>query len=289
MDKRIRNTMALGLLTVVAVALFFWGLYFLLGSPLLRGEVDVVALMENGAGVRRGDPVQVQGVKVGSVNSVKLGPDQDVILRMRLDRGISLPVDTHAVVAGDVFGAHLVNLIPGKSLVRLQEHDTIQGATEPQLTQLAAHLGERAGKVLTNVDSLLSPRTLADLQATASVLPASARQLQDAFAQLHLAAAALRRTAEDAEKAKAADALVGALDEVQNSAAALTSAAQNMDRSLDSFSSLMAKLDQGQGTLGKLVNDSSLYVEMANTLREFRALATDIRERPKRYLDIRIF
>ena len=56
-----------------------------------------------------------------------------------------------------------------------------------------------------------------------------------------------------------------------------------------SFASVMAKIDQGQGTLGRLVNDSSLYMEFHQTLREMRLLAGDIRERPGRYINLRIF
>jgi phospholipid/cholesterol/gamma-HCH transport system substrate-binding protein len=53
--------------------------------------------------------------------------------------------------------------------------------------------------------------------------------------------------------------------------------------------SVMTKIDRGQGTLGKLVNDSTLYVELNLMLREMGALATDLRERPSRYINLRIF
>jgi phospholipid/cholesterol/gamma-HCH transport system substrate-binding protein len=51
----------------------------------------------------------------------------------------------------------------------------------------------------------------------------------------------------------------------------------------------MGKIDRGNGTLGRLVNDSTLYFEMNEALREVRALATDIRTRPQKYIDLKVF
>ena len=50
MENTKRNVAALGLLTIVAVALFIFGLYYLLGSPLLKGGMDVVVMLESGGG-----------------------------------------------------------------------------------------------------------------------------------------------------------------------------------------------------------------------------------------------
>jgi phospholipid/cholesterol/gamma-HCH transport system substrate-binding protein len=76
---------------------------------------------------------------------------------------------------------------------------------------------------------------------------------------------------------------------VEGSARALTSAAGRLEESLGSFSSVMSKIDNGTGTLGRLVNDQTVYEELSNTLREMRALAADIRERPGRYINVRVF
>src|SRR5262245_28057809 len=56
-DKRKRNVAALGALTVLAVAVFFWGFYYLLGNPVFKGGMDVVVTLEHGAGIKRGDRV----------------------------------------------------------------------------------------------------------------------------------------------------------------------------------------------------------------------------------------
>ncbi|HEX6306587.1 MAG TPA: MlaD family protein [Longimicrobiales bacterium] len=290
MDKRKRNLVALGLLTVIAGAIFFWGLFWMLGTPVFRSGMDVTLLLSNGGGLKRSDRVQLHGVQVGTVRSIELHPSGGVVAALRLDHeNLALPTDTRAVVSGDVFGAHTVDLIPGTSGISISPGDTLQGAASPQLSQIATDLGSRVESVLINADRLLSPAAVADVHATASVLPASAQELRAAFAELRLASLALRRTAENVESAEAGTALRGAIDEVERSALALTAAAGKMEQSLTSFASVMDKIDSGNGTLGRLVNDESVFDELNNTLREVRALATDIRERPTRYINVRVF
>jgi phospholipid/cholesterol/gamma-HCH transport system substrate-binding protein len=295
MDKRKRNITALGLLTLVATVVFFWGLYYLLGNPVLKGGMDVVMALADGGGLKRGDRVQLQGVEVGSVRSVRLA-ERGVTVELRLNDRVLLPADTYASVRGDVFGAHTVDLLPGVALVKLEEGDTIRGATTPALPDIAVNLSERARSLFDAADSLFSPAAVRDVHATAEVLPESARELRAAFAELRLASAALRRSAEGVEAAQTGQAVTRAVAEVERTAQALTAAASTMESSLGSMreglgslASVMAKIDGGAGTLGRLVNDSSLYLEFHQTLREIGALTTDIRERPSRYINLRIF
>jgi phospholipid/cholesterol/gamma-HCH transport system substrate-binding protein len=289
MDKRKRNLTTLGLLTVVATALFFWGLFWLLGTPLFQGGMDVSVVLANGGGLKRSDPVQLQGVRVGNVRDVQLNPTGGVLVRLRLDDRLALPTDTRAVVRGDVFGAHVVELIPGDAMLKLTAGDTIHGGSSPELSQIASDLSARVESVLVSADALLSPDAVRDVHATASVLPAGAQELRAAFEELRFASAALRRTAERVETADTGERLGATITEVERSARAMTAAAGRMEESLGSFASVLGKIDNGNGTLGRLVNDTTMYSELNNTLREMRALATDIRERPSRYITVRIF
>lgn len=289
MNKRTRNLVTVGALTVISTILFFIGLYWLLGSPVLRGGIDVVVLLADGGGLKRSDQVLFQGVGVGSVRHVGLTREGGVVAELRLDGAFGLPADSRATVRGDVFGAHTVELIPGTSDRHIQDGDTITGVATPQLDDLATNLSARIEAVLLGADSLLSPDAIASVHSTAGVLPDAARELRAAFGELHAAAASLRRSTEGLESAGTGPSLARAIQEVERSAGSLAAAARNLDGSLATFSSVLGKVDRGEGTLGRLVNDSSLFLELNETLSEVRALATDIRQRPSRYIDLRIF
>jgi phospholipid/cholesterol/gamma-HCH transport system substrate-binding protein len=53
--------------------------------------------------------------------------------------------------------------------------------------------------------------------------------------------------------------------------------------------SLMTRLQAGNGTLGLLASDSSLYYETTKTVVQFRELLADIKANPKKYLKISVF
>lgn len=69
----------------------------------------------------------------------------------------------------------------------------------------------------------------------------------------------------------------------------MTAAAGTMDRSLNSLASVLQKVDNGTGTLGRLVNDSSLYRDLSQAAREVAGLAADVKQRPGRYVSIKVF
>jgi phospholipid/cholesterol/gamma-HCH transport system substrate-binding protein len=76
----------------------------------------------------------------------------------------------------------------------------------------------------------------------------------------------------------------------------LSQAAENMNRlsvRLDSLrgtvQDVASRVDSGQGTIGRLVNDDSLYVQVRNTTASLQALIDDIRKNPKKYVKLSIF
>lgn len=289
MDKRVRNITALGLLTVVTVVITVWGVYYLMGTPFWKSGLEVAVLLEDGAGVKRGDGIQIRGVQVGTVRSIGLTESNEVLAVLRLNDPLDLPTDTRAQVTGDVFGAHTVQLIPGDAPTLLEDGDTIRGAATEELTEMAASLSAQAQRILTAAEAALSPEAVADVHATAAELPPTMRELRVTIAELQGAAVQLRRSTEELELAETNAAVNAAVAEIQASARSLGVAASNMERSLDTFDSVLTKIDQGRGTLGLLVNDSTLYYTMQRTMEEMAALAADIRERPGRYINLRIF
>lgn len=288
MEYQVRNLTALGLLVVIATALFVWGFFFLLGDPIGVSGDEVVVRMEDGAGLGRGNPVHLNGVQVGTVRRVTLDPP-GVTVRIKIDDDIRLSADTRAVAQADVFGTKSITLEPGQALVALEGGDTIQGLVRRPLPELATELGAKAEVLMASADSLLSPVAVRDLKATAAVLPETARQLQSAFRELTLAASAIRRTAEELEQASAGQAAAETLHELQSSARAATQTLTTLDRSLQSLESVLGKVDRGEGTLGRLVNDTALYGELEAMLREVRSLAADVRADPKKFLSVEIF
>ena len=71
--------------------------------------------------------------------------------------------------------------------------------------------------------------------------------------------------------------------------AALSDNQTSMVRVLQSLDSLLVRVQAGDGTLGLLATDSTLYRETTQTMRQFRELMADFQAHPRKYIKVSVF
>jgi phospholipid/cholesterol/gamma-HCH transport system substrate-binding protein len=108
--------------------------------------------------------------------------------------------------------------------------------------------------------------------------------------------ASLRHTAEALEKTATGPEIDRSVKRFDVVTAKLDSITSVLDRTARSSESILARIDRGEGSLGKLTTDDALYnnaSEAAATMKkaadEFAHLAADIRADPKKYLKMSLF
>ena len=69
----------------------------------------------------------------------------------------------------------------------------------------------------------------------------------------------------------------------------LTRSQGRLDSVLMTTDSVITKINTGQGSVGLLVNDPSLYHHSDSLVVELRALVADFKANPKKYVNLRIF
>jgi hypothetical protein len=69
----------------------------------------------------------------------------------------------------------------------------------------------------------------------------------------------------------------------------LKSAVANAEKSVKELNILLSKINQGQGTLGKLIKNDSLYINLNKSAEDLDKFLKDIKANPKRYVDFSIF
>ena len=79
------------------------------------------------------------------------------------------------------------------------------------------------------------------------------------------------------------------LTQAQTSAAHLDSVLVGLDQTVARMDSLLAQVQAGHGTVGKVMQDEELYRQFLATLEEAKALLLDVRQNPKRYFKFSVF
>jgi len=296
MDLAYKQELKVGVLVIVAVVIFTLGMFWLSGRRIGGATTVIVPVrFTNVAGLRPGDPVQTSGVKVGRVANVVLQGVGDVMVYLEVRREQRPHVDAQALVASaDFFGAKYIDYVPGSSAELLRESQVITGTREVAVTEAAANLTTRASDALQGVQTLLSQRTAEDIhntlvavERTLNILakigegPTVNETQQTLQAVQHLAVR-LDSTFGSPDIRKS----LNQMDEVTQSLKEMT---DGLSSATNALGSILVKIDKGEGMIGKAVNDSTLHGDLHEVLISMRKLLDDVRERPGRYVNVKVF
>jgi len=179
------------------------------------------------------------------------------------------------------------------------ERDTIPGAYEMGLPEMAAGLGGTVGSIaqltvqLEQVATTLNrdgnfTETLKNFRIASEELRKTVQENRQALRGIVSDLGATARTTRTLTADREGE-LKRALDHFAASAEKLDRLSGRLDSLRASLQNVSGKIDRGQGTLGKLVNDDKVYDETRAAVAELKALIVDIKANPKKYLTVRIF
>jgi phospholipid/cholesterol/gamma-HCH transport system substrate-binding protein len=296
MEPSYKQEVGVGAMVIVGLIAFTVGMFWLTGRSITSKAVSAQVLFTNVAGLKEGDPVRVSGVKKGRVGQVRLDRVGKVTVTLHLDPEVRPHVDATAKVASaDFLGAKYIDYNPGISDTLLSPKQAINGGTESQFTDVASRAATSANELIESVNKGLNPGELAadihnTLLATQRGMSALTRASEGPVVkQTQSTLAALERVM------VRLDTLLGAanpsstgkrLDTLSVNLAELT---KRLADATGSLKSVLDKMDRGEGTLGKMASDTMLYRNLNETLRSLKTLLDDIRERPGRYINVKVF
>src|SRR5213593_502283 len=296
MDLTYKQEVTVGALVLVGFLVFTAFMFWLTGRSIVSRAVPVQVEFANVSGLKEGDPVRVSGVKKGRVGQVRLVSHGKVQVTLRLDPEVRPHIDASAVVASaDFLGAKFVDYDPGAKDDLLPSRRVIKGVTQEQFADVASSAAGNASELIRKVNEGLNPGELAtDIHNTLLATQRGMKALTDAadgptVHQTQRTLAALERVM------VRLDTLLGAaspektgkrLDTLSVNLAQLTS---RLADATGSLKRVLDKMDRGEGTLGKAATDTMLYNNLNSTLASLTALLTDLKERPGRYLTVKVF
>src|ERR1700756_550104 len=296
MDITYKQEVRVGLLVLVGFIVFTGFMFWLTGRSLVSKAIAVHVVFKDVSGLKEGDPVRVSGVKKGRVGPVRLQRVGHVTVTLELDPEVRPHKDARATVASaDFLGAKYVDYDPGVNDTVLAATESIQGLTEEQFADVAQGAARSAQELISNVNKGLNPGQLAEdihntLIATQRGMNALTQATNGpAIQQTQATLKALERVMTRLDTLLGNANVARSGNRLDTLSANLTQLTRSLSDATGSLKGLLDKMDKGEGTLGKMATDTLLYKNLNATLKSLSELLTDLKERPGRYLTVKVF
>lgn len=289
-------------LVIISIILFIWGYSFLKGKNLFDNSNKLFVVYENVAGLAPSAPVTLNGLTIGKVNSISINPDGKLLVELHIATDFPIAKTSIAEIydSGLVGGRQIAikpNLLDKNYTV---SGDYLQASSKLGLTDALAQqleplqakiqqLLENADVLFSNVNDILDTQTrqnlknsIASLNTTLSEFSVASKNINGLLAENK---SKLNNTLNNVDKVSGNFATIS--DSLAK--ANLGQTVKNLEKTLAKVDKIMAELEQGNGTMGKLIKDDTMYTNFAKTSKELELLLQDLRLNPTRYVNVSLF
>lgn len=292
-----------GIIVIGGILLFILGFSYLKSSPLLDDSRTYYAVYSHVGGLQPGTQVTINGFSVGKVNNIRFKDGSGkLVVTFSVDNDFDFSKNSVAELYDTgIIGGKGIQIKPVfDSGPMAKNGDTLPSNIRPGVTELVQQkltpLQAKVEGAVTNADSLLmnvndvlDDNTKQNLQQTIEGL----NRVVSSFEQ---SSAALNRLLQNNEGRL--DSTLGNihnlsanLEQITDSlqTAGISGSVRKLEATLNNLNAVLAKVESGDGTLGKLVNDQTLYNNLSEASRELDLLLQDFRLNPKRYVNVSVF
>ena len=312
---KVSNETKVGAIAVVAVTFLILGFNFLKGKKLFTESTVLYGIYGNVQGLANSNPIMINGLQVGTV--FKISTDKDlrrIVVELNITKDINLPKNSIALIKPNPIGTTSIEIKLGDAIDNLKNKDTIYTEAnagifndvlkkiDPVLYEVKRAVGS-IDSLLINVNSVIDPRAKNNIGAslenvnklTASMLYTTAQLNLLLNAQTGALAKSLNNvsaiTSNLAGQNEKINSVVSNLDQTTAKLAALDlqKTLTTLDGTINDLKAMTAKFNDNKGSLGLMLNDPSLYKNLASTGNKLNLLLDDIRVNPKRYVSISVF
>ncbi|MEW6162194.1 MAG: MlaD family protein [Nitrospirota bacterium] len=309
------SKLKVGLVITLALLTLFIAVFFA-GSieRILSPEADLKAQIQNVKGLRRGAPVWVSGIEVGSVKSIDLHTVYGTIVTLSIDRNALgfLKKDAEAsVLTMGLLGDKYIELSNGtQGAEPIKPGDMIKGATQFELKDVmeasTSSIEKIAGfiskleNLVTKIEKgegaiakfLTDPSIYENLRETTKTLSLILKDIENrrgTFKMLvedpSLYNRILAATSSIEEFSKVLNERGGTLRRLAEDPELY----ENLNKASQQLSSILEKIETGEGIAGDLIADRKFASDLRDTIVEIRKLTKDIRENPRKYFKFSLF
>jgi phospholipid/cholesterol/gamma-HCH transport system substrate-binding protein len=303
---QISKEFKIGLFSILTIALLYIGFNFLKGIDFFSRTNHYYAIYQNIDGLQVSNSVIINGLVVGRVSSISFlqTRENQILVELDIDGDIVLDDSTNAFLISEGFlGGKAIELrLPEQIYRPLEDGDTLKsdvamGLIE-SLTEQTLPVANDAGALIRKTNSMLDSLMLSEqlirqmiitmnrtLESTHKIIEGNRIVISNSLSNIEILTRQLNQSAESLSGVLAkTDIFMDSLNQLD-----LSRALDNLAETSKNLNALLAGIQEGEGSLGKLLKDDSLYNNLTKSAEDLDKLFVDLRENPKRYVHISVF
>ena len=282
--KRIR----VALLCISAILIFYIGANFLKGINVFHKKTYFYCVMEDASGVQQNTPVFLAGYKIGQVQEVELlsaNPPR-ICAKIMLGEKVDIPKDSQLKLkSSSILGGMQLDVMMGNSTAYFQNNDTIQCFKEAGLLDGIDGIKAQIGSVIASVDTIgLELKDLLHKEGGGESLRTTLANNKGKVSNLVTSLQKFGNTLEEASPKL--NEILDNFDQISDTIAKadIAGVISNANSTIKEVQTLVAKANNGDGTVSALLNDEGLVKKIDDTIKSLNDLLKDFQDNPRHYL-----
>ena len=293
--KKRRDEVLVGLLLATAVAVGIGGTVWIARGGLARNYA-MYARFPWGAGLKQGQPVLLAGVRIGFVDQVSLDPNGTIVVALKIEQQYKIPKGSTATVqANGIFGDQLIAVQPvlGQTAF-LPANDTLpSGKGSPGTAELLT----KGDSIASDVRAITGKARaefvegggVAEIRALMADVTKLVAQLSKVTAtqsaQLTATQQSLRTAIASIDSVK----VDSTLTNVRATSASFEQLSRDLKETNAQVQTMVDKINNGNGTVGKLMNDGAVYARLDTLLARVDSVTAEFKKNPRKFINLKIF
>jgi len=310
---KLNNETKVGILAAIALSLFFLGFNLLKGNKVFQSGFELKSYYTNIEGLASGNPVIYNGYRVGTVKSIEMD-EQDGLLEVifSLDKGLEIPHDSKAIIASaDLLGSKAIRLERGLSRESAENGGVLTGEIEPNIQDVVL---EKVFPITEDVSDLIKQmeRFMGWMNNTMDASAANKLDLiMDEFvntsrnfarssyrvdtllgsvqSSVYGTNRIIRNLGDQTETlGKVMDNTAQFTDSLAAASGSVKSIVESSASMVESVDAITKDINEGKGSLGKLVKDDKLYNDLEYVVSQVDTLVENINESGRIPVDLNL-
>ncbi len=295
-----------GIVSVVVITLFIWGFNYLKGLNLFNGPANTYFVeYPNVQGLNTASEVTISGVKVGKVVDIKFNPEADklgsLIVEFSVEHDISFTKNSIAkIYSASLMGGKSLAVLPSFEGEAAVPGDYLNGEIESDIFDSFSEninpLQAKVENVIISADSLLTGFNQIFDEQRRNEIQESISNFNKTLISLNDATKSINKMVEENQ-----DSFKATMNNAEEMTAKLTqfsdtlinanlgATIKNLEGSLTSLNGMLNHIEEGNGTVGKLLYDEAMYDNLNNAANELEELLLEMKLHPKRFVHFSLF